>query len=130
MGEPYSVRIGPPDAPGSGGGGMTGQPIPTNNPTVESFCDADELLALLSEMRALTDELTPWMRWLAFQAFEHIDHRPNLILVDQQDCTAATTRRCFGRLEPSEDLVLFVTALRACKGDGPSRVEFEGDVGA
>ena len=130
MGEPYSVRIGPSDALGSAGGGMTGQPTPAKDLIVELTVDAEELRTLLAEMRALTDELTPWMRWLALQAFEHIDHRPNLIFLDRNDASADPTKWCFGRLEPSKDLVLFVTALRACKGDGPSRVEFEGDVGA
>lgn len=103
---------------------------PTKELNVELTVDADQLRALLDEMRTLVDELSPWMRWLAFQAFEHIDQRPNLIFLDRNDAAADPTKRCFGRLEPSKDLVLFVTALRACKGDGPSRIEFEGDVGA
>lgn len=58
MGEPYSVHIGPPDALGSAGGGMTGQPTPAKDLIVELTVDAEELRTLLAEMRALTDELT------------------------------------------------------------------------
>lgn len=92
---------------------------------VELFCDADELRALLSEMHALLDELPMWMRWLSFHAFEHIDQRVSFIAADRQDSPTVTARRCIGRLEPSKELILFVTALRARKGDGPSQVVFE-----
>lgn len=93
---------------------------------VEIFCDADELHALIEEMYALLDASPEWLRWLALPAFERVNNCFYVFFANKDERSAAMTRRCVGRLEPSKDLVLFVTALRAYHGDSSARVEFEG----
>ena len=97
---------------------------------VELFCDADELRALIEEMYALLEASPEWLRWLALPSFERVNNCYHVFFANKDDRAAATTRRCVGRLEPSKDFVLFVTALRAFHGDSSAGVEFKGGLSA
>ena len=98
--------------------------------TVELFCDADELRALIEEMHALLDASPPWLLWLALPAFERFNNCFYVFFANKDERATAATRRCVGRLEPSKDFVLFVTALRAFHGDSSAGVEFKGGLSA
>ena len=88
-------------------------------------CDSAPLEAEIAELRERIDRAPAYLRWMALQIFESVEHSVELVQVDRNDRAAIRAGEL--RLLPqlSERLRLLVLALRAHEGEGESGVLFE-----
>lgn len=92
--------------------------------TVTLSVDTTEVQALIAEAEALIAQSPDWLRWLASEAFEHLQSHIDLFAIDQEFSAASNTDELRIGAQPTDQFRLLVAALRAGNGQPCGLVDF------